>query len=226
MSIRSSLFGRRTMWFFASAEPKSPPTVFIKDAWPVAFPDSTDDNPRNEIVLLRRIHGWLSVLDPGVPYPKLKMGGTVRQRNHGQWEEDTATVAYGSIEAALPLRDLESPTRVHRVHWRMVMTPIADRLNTLNNFYELIVVLADAMACHEELYWGYRIFHRDISTSNVMVVREDDDHDDPDITANSGDFYDPLKARAKYEKDITRKCYEVLQDISLEARAALVSLSS
>ncbi|KAJ1974089.1 hypothetical protein H4R34_004849, partial [Dimargaris verticillata] len=172
MSIRPSLFGRRTMSFFASAEPNGNVTVFIKDAWPVANVDTAEDDPRNEIVLLRRIHEQFSTHDPGIPYPHLKMGGIVQQRNHGELEKDDATVAYGSIEAALPLRDPESPTQVHRVHRRMVMTPIADRLNTLDNFYELIVVLADAMACHRKLYDDCSIFHRDISTSNVMVVRE------------------------------------------------------
>ncbi|KAJ1973711.1 hypothetical protein H4R34_004983 [Dimargaris verticillata] len=172
LSIRPSLFGRRTMSFFASAQPNGDATVFIKDAWPVAKVDTVKDDPRNEIVLLRHIHEQFSTHDPGVPYPQIKMGGTVQQQSHGELEKDDATVAYGSVEAALPLRDPESPGQVHRVHRRMVMTPIADRLNTLDNFYELIIVLADAMTCHKRLYDDCGIFHRDISTSNIMVVRQ------------------------------------------------------
>ncbi|KAJ1980552.1 hypothetical protein H4R35_001075 [Dimargaris xerosporica] len=148
MSIRPSLFGRRTMTFFASTQPRGDPSVFIKDAWPVASVSAADDDLRNEIVLLRHIHQHFSEADPGVLYPQLKVGGTVWQCNHGQWEQDDATTAYGGIQTALPPQDTESPAPVHRVHRRMVMTPIAERLDTLKNFYELIVVLADAMACH------------------------------------------------------------------------------
>ncbi|KAJ1978673.1 hypothetical protein H4R35_001804 [Dimargaris xerosporica] len=172
MSIRPSLFGRRTMTFFASTQPNGDPTVF-KDAWPVASTSAADDDLRNEIVLLRHIHQQFSRKDPGVPYPQLEMGGTVRQCNHGQWEQDDATTAYGNFEAVLPPQDPESPAPVHRVHRRMVMTPIARRLRTLNNYYELIVVLADAMACHSKLYSDCNILHRDISTNNIMAVNQD-----------------------------------------------------
>ncbi|KAJ1971627.1 hypothetical protein H4R34_005678, partial [Dimargaris verticillata] len=170
MSICPSLFGRHTMSFFISAQPNGDVTVFIKDVWPMANIGTAEDDSRNEIVLLHRIHEQFSMHDPGVPYPQIKMGGTVQQRNYGQLEKDDATMAYGSIKAALPLWDPESPTQVHCVHRHMVMTPIADQLNTLDNFYELIVVLANAMTCHRKLYDDCGIFHCDISTSNVMVV--------------------------------------------------------
>ncbi|KAJ1965870.1 hypothetical protein H4R35_007026, partial [Dimargaris xerosporica] len=69
--------------------------------------------------------------------------------------------------------DPESAAPVYRVHRRMVMTPIARPLKTLKNFNELIVVLADAMACHSKLYSDCNIFHRDISTNNIMAVSQD-----------------------------------------------------
>ncbi|KAJ1970212.1 hypothetical protein H4R35_005957 [Dimargaris xerosporica] len=173
MSIRPSLFGRRTMTFLASKQPNGDPSVFIKDAWPVASVSAADDDLRNEIVLLRHIHQVFSGNDPGVPYPRLEMGGTVWQCNHGQWEQDDDTTAYGNFEAALPPQGPESAAPIHRVHRRMVMTPIAEPLSTLKNFNELIVVLADAMVCHGKLYKECNIFHRDISTNNIMVVRHD-----------------------------------------------------
>ncbi|KAJ1974464.1 hypothetical protein H4R35_003599 [Dimargaris xerosporica] len=174
MSIRPSLFGRRTMTFLASTQPDGDPTMFIKDAWPVASVNAADDDLRNEIVLLRHIRQQFSGKDdPGVPYPQLEMGGTVRQCNHGQWEQDDAATAYGNFEAALPPKDPESAVPVYRVHRRMVMTPIARRLDTLKNFNELIVVLADAMACHGKLYSDCNILHRDISTNNIMAVDQD-----------------------------------------------------
>ncbi|KAJ1964557.1 hypothetical protein H4R35_007137, partial [Dimargaris xerosporica] len=174
MSIRPSLFGRRTMTFLASEQPNGDPSVFIKDAWPVASASAADDDLRNEIVLLRHIRQQFSGNNnPGVPYPRLEMGGTVWQCSHGQWEQDDDTTAYGNFEAALPPQDPESAAPAHRVHRRMVMTPIARPLKTLKNFNELVVVLADAMACHGKLYKECNIFHRDISTNNIMVVRHD-----------------------------------------------------
>ncbi|KAJ1979826.1 hypothetical protein H4R35_001365 [Dimargaris xerosporica] len=174
MSIRPSLFGRRTMTFLASTQPDGDSTVFIKDAWPVASTSAADDDLRNEIVLLRHIRQQFSSQKGlNLPYPQLEMGGTVRQCNHGQWEQDDATTAYGNFEAALPPKDPESAVPVYRVHRRMVMTPIARRLDTLKNFNELIVVLADAMACHGKLYSDCNILHCNISTNNIMVVDQD-----------------------------------------------------
>ncbi|KAJ1972876.1 hypothetical protein H4R35_004434, partial [Dimargaris xerosporica] len=307
MSIRPSLFGRRTMTFLASEQPDGDPTVFIKDAWPVASASAVDDDLRNEIVLLRHIRQQFSCQkDLNVPYPQLEMGGTVWQYNHGQWEQDDAITAYGNFEAALPPKDPESTVPVYRVHRRMVMTPIARRLDTLKNFNELIVVLADAMACHGKLYSDCNILHRDISTNNIMVVRHDGRlrgmlidfdnaiHDEArstpgrpertgtlpfmsignlenndtkrtalddwesllyvacwlgtygldekarvssmkragediidlrQLTANSGDEFDPLKKRIDYEKHITNKCQKILKDAALEAQTALMTLS-
>ncbi|KAJ1964014.1 hypothetical protein H4R35_007184 [Dimargaris xerosporica] len=54
----------------------------------------------------------------------------------------------------------------------MAITPIAERLDTLGDFEELIVVLADAMAFHRTLYDDCKLFHRDISTNNIMAVRQ------------------------------------------------------
>ncbi|KAJ1984294.1 hypothetical protein H4R34_000762, partial [Dimargaris verticillata] len=63
------------------------------------------------LMLLHCIHEQFLMHDPGVPYPQIKMGGTIQQCNYGQLEKDDATVAYGSIEAVLPLQDPESPTQ-------------------------------------------------------------------------------------------------------------------
>ncbi|KAJ1982838.1 hypothetical protein H4R34_001567 [Dimargaris verticillata] len=126
MSIHPLLFGHHTMLFFASAEPNGNVTVFIKDTWPIANVDTAEDDLRNEIMLLHHIHEQFSMHDPGVPYLQIKMGSTIQQHNHDQLEKDDATMAYGSVKAALPLWDPELPTQVHCVHWRMVMTPIAD----------------------------------------------------------------------------------------------------
>ncbi|KAJ1970864.1 hypothetical protein H4R35_005609 [Dimargaris xerosporica] len=171
LSIRPSLFGRRTISFLASEHPNDPPTTFIKDAWPVSPVGTTGDDPRSEITLLCHINEQFSKKSIDIPYPKLVMGGTVSQRIYDVWKCDDTTLAYGDIQATLSSLNSQLPTPVHRVHRRMVMTPIAERLKTLKDVHKLIVVLADAMACHQRLYYGCSIFHRDISTNDIMVVR-------------------------------------------------------
>ncbi|KAJ1976620.1 hypothetical protein H4R35_002627, partial [Dimargaris xerosporica] len=169
--IRPSLFGRHTISFFASEKPGDEATMFIKDAWPVSTPDATGKDPRSEITLLCQIDEHFSKHDPGVPYPKLVIGGSVWQGDPGNLERDDTRLAYGAIDNALRLPDTDSPSPVYRVHRRMVMTPLAQRLDTLDNFNDLIKVLADVMVCHQKLYDECKIFHRDISTNNIMVVR-------------------------------------------------------
>ncbi|KAJ1969695.1 hypothetical protein H4R34_006139, partial [Dimargaris verticillata] len=173
VSTRPSLFGRHITTFFASAQPGGEPAVFIKDAWPVVAVDATGDDPCNEAAILRRIHKHFSMHGPAVPYPKLLVGGIVWQCSDGNWAQDDTTLAYGGIEAAMPVPDSQSLSLpVYRVHRRIVMTPLAERLDTLCDFNQLIMVLADAMSCHRELYNNCRIFHRDISINNIMVVRQ------------------------------------------------------
>ncbi|KAJ1975570.1 hypothetical protein H4R35_003084, partial [Dimargaris xerosporica] len=112
--IRHSLFGRRTTSFFASTQPKGSATVFIKDAWPVSTPDATGHDPRSEITLLRQIDERFSRDDPGVPYPKLVVGGSVWQAGHGVWEHDDTRLAYGVIDGALHSPGTDSPSPVYR----------------------------------------------------------------------------------------------------------------
>ncbi|KAJ1977355.1 hypothetical protein H4R35_002332 [Dimargaris xerosporica] len=170
--IRPSLFGRRTVSLSASAKPGGSATVFIKGAWPVSTPDAPGQDPRSETTLLRQIDEHFSKHDPGVPYPKLVLGGSVWQGGHGGLERDDTRLAYGAIDGALHSPDTDSPSPAYRVHCRMVMMPLAERLDTLDNFNDLIKVLTDVMACHRKLYDECKIFHRDISINNIMVVRQ------------------------------------------------------
>ncbi|KAJ1981434.1 hypothetical protein H4R35_000732 [Dimargaris xerosporica] len=170
--IRPSLFGRRTVTFSASAQRGGDATVYIKDAWPVSTPDATGHDPHSEATLLRLMDVHCSKHGPGVLYPKLVLGGSVWQGGHGGLEHDDTRLAHGAIDDALRLPDADSPSPVYRVHRRMVMTPLAERLDTLDNFNGLIKVLADVMACHRQLYDECSIFHQDTSTTNIMVVRQ------------------------------------------------------
>ncbi|KAJ1981830.1 hypothetical protein H4R34_001931 [Dimargaris verticillata] len=172
VNIRQTLFGRRTTTFFASKELGGEPELFIKDGWPAVILDAAGNDPRNEILLLHRIHNHVSRHGPDVLYQKLKMGGIVWQRYHGNWAQDDTTSAYGYIEAARPPLDSDS-SLVRRVHRRIVITPLAKRLDMLEDFNQFIEVLADVMVCHRVLYNDCQIFHRNISYNNIMVKWKD-----------------------------------------------------
>ncbi|KAJ1985269.1 hypothetical protein H4R34_000089 [Dimargaris verticillata] len=172
VNIRHSLFGRRTTTFFASKQSGGEPEVFLKDGWPAVILDAAGNDPRNEILCLRDIDEHFSTHSVDVPYSKLEMGSVVWQRCHGNWAQDDTTSAYGDIDAALSSPDSDS-SLVRREHRRIVTTPLADRLNTLENFNQFIEVLGDVMFCHRVLYDDCKIFHRDISDNNIMVKWKD-----------------------------------------------------
>ncbi|KAJ1720463.1 hypothetical protein LPJ53_004914, partial [Coemansia erecta] len=48
-------------------------------------------------------------------------------------------------------------------------------IKTVKNEEELIIVLAEAMRCHSSLVNDCGILHRDISTNNILVVRDNGD---------------------------------------------------
>ncbi|KAJ1968417.1 hypothetical protein H4R34_006270, partial [Dimargaris verticillata] len=97
-------------------------------------------------------------------------------RYHDDWAQDDTTSAYGDIDAALPSpgSDSDSPSPlVCREHRRIITTPLAKHLDSLENFNQFIEVLGDVMFCHREFYDNCQIFHRDISYNNIMVRWQD-----------------------------------------------------
>ncbi|KAI9505885.1 hypothetical protein BX070DRAFT_188465, partial [Coemansia spiralis] len=60
------------------------------------------------------------------------------------------------------------------LHARHAMTPIGQRLRKADSVAELVIVLNDAMVCHDAINKRCGILHRDISANNILVVREKD----------------------------------------------------
>ncbi|KAJ2655465.1 hypothetical protein IWW48_005525 [Coemansia sp. RSA 1200] len=117
----------------------------------------------NEIKHLKLIDERLRNNSKGVLYSKIVMAGTVRIK-HGQKEildeafaifADDSTKEYGC----------------RRNHQRIVLDMYGEHLKTLKNESKLIMVLADAMFCHNTILEKCKLLHQDISDNNILVVR-------------------------------------------------------
>ncbi|KAJ2557281.1 hypothetical protein EV175_001446, partial [Coemansia sp. RSA 1933] len=66
----------------------------------------------------------------------------------------------------------EDEEKLAREHNRILVTPVGDYLDTVEKEEELVLVLADAMECHNAILTKCRLLHRDISVNNILVVRK------------------------------------------------------
>ncbi|KAJ2489824.1 hypothetical protein IWW37_003668 [Coemansia sp. RSA 2050] len=169
------LFGRHICCFLATdVEPivgsELEPKVVIKDAW--AFAERLiDKDSRDEVKILRKIRDVLSVSLPAednVIYPEIVVGGRVwLSRGDADIEDSTGTVYQGAKFA-----DNSSPR--FRVHRRIILSQIGERLHSVGSANELVTVVCDVMRCHNAIFEHCQILHRDISDNNVLVVRQGD----------------------------------------------------
>ncbi|KAJ1747052.1 hypothetical protein LPJ79_005525 [Coemansia sp. RSA 1821] len=142
--------------------------VVIKDAWARTSADADKDDTRNEIELLRIVRNTFA-WDESMVYSKLEAGGTVQLKRDGVYVDDT-TAAVLDMLGSDAREQLDIPYRVHR---RIVTSPVGHDIKTVKNEEELIIVLAEAMHCHNRILNECGILHRDISTGNILVVRSD-----------------------------------------------------
>ncbi|KAI9472959.1 hypothetical protein BX667DRAFT_507988 [Coemansia mojavensis] len=166
----SCLFGRHTRTIIARPEDAigdSSQEVVIKDAW--AHYNANEDYMRNEIGLLRTVHETLKDRQLDFIYPKLEVGGTVKL--NGATDDTTAAI----LNTLDKWETLKIPFRVHR---RIVTTPVGHSMKVLADENELVIVLAEAMRCHQALVNDCGILHRDISLGNILVVGTGPNHDE------------------------------------------------
>ncbi|KAJ2681265.1 hypothetical protein IWW39_006387, partial [Coemansia spiralis] len=169
------LFGRHTRCFLATdikptAESPLEPNVVIKDAW--AFAErSADEDICDEVKLLKKIRDVLSTsLSPkdNVTYPEIVVGGRVRFEQGDIDIKDNTDMMYQGVEFAGD--DLPR----FRVHRRIVLSQIGERIHSVKSVDKLVTVLCDVMRCHNAIFEHCQILHRDISDNNVLVVRQGD----------------------------------------------------
>ncbi|KAJ2805451.1 hypothetical protein H4R20_002089 [Coemansia guatemalensis] len=177
-----SLLGRHTRCFVARlkhVDSASADMVVIKDAWPPAEQPVESDS-RSEIVLLRRIHNEFKNNPPAHLYPRLEIGGHIRLDIDGRPTIDTTDAIFdlmGTSRREPPLDDTKGSWQQQalRAHRRIVMSPVGRSIKSVRSEEELIIVLAEAMRCHNAILNNCGVLHRDISTNNILVVREDQD---------------------------------------------------
>ncbi|ORX70296.1 hypothetical protein DL89DRAFT_267510 [Linderina pennispora] len=168
------MFGRRTRCYLVTDEKPTgggiTPKFVLKDAWPEAEEDPVHDK-RDEVQIMHRITTELAQSDvEDLVYPKLDAGGRVHIDSNGEVFEDSMKRILG------PLFSLRMPAGAaipFRAHKRLAMSPIGESLSTVESVHEFIAVLGDAMRCHSELLNRCNILHRDISSNNILVVREE-----------------------------------------------------
>ncbi|KAJ2609937.1 hypothetical protein EV177_004215 [Coemansia sp. RSA 1804] len=164
ISISTSVFGRHTQCFLASPKNVNDRHVVIKDSWPlVVGRDGENLEKFNEVEHLKLIDEKLRSNYKGVLYSKIVMAGTVRIK-HGPKEIPDETFAIFADDSA-------KEYGCRRSHQRIVLDTYGEHLKTLKNENELIMVLADAMLCHNTILEKCKLLHRDISDNNILVVR-------------------------------------------------------
>ncbi|KAJ2037242.1 hypothetical protein H4S03_003101 [Coemansia sp. S3946] len=168
------LFGRHTRCFLATnikptVDSPLVPSVVIKDAWVFAKP-STGEDVRDETKMLKKIRATLGEHikpEDDIIYPEIVVGGRVSfVLDHARIEDNTKVMYQGS--------DLADKDPDHfRVHRRIVMSQIGQRLHTLESVDEFITVVCDVMRCHNAIFKYCQILHRDISDNNILVIKQD-----------------------------------------------------
>ncbi|KAJ2676274.1 hypothetical protein GGI25_003661, partial [Coemansia spiralis] len=109
-------------------------------------------------------------------YPQILAGGWVCQpsgsaacgTSGGKAVIDSTREIIGMLDAE---QQKDTPFCLHARH---AMTPIGQRLRKVDSVAELVIVLNDAMVCHDAINKRCGILHRDISANNILVVREKD----------------------------------------------------
>ncbi|KAJ1957623.1 hypothetical protein EC988_000738 [Linderina pennispora] len=168
------MFGRRTRCYLVTDEKPTgggiTPKFVLKDAWPEAEEDPVHDK-RDEVQIMHRITTELAQSDvEDLVYPKLDAGGRVHIVANGEVFEDNMKRILGPLFSLCMPAGTAIPFRAHK---RLAMSPVGESLSTVESVHEFIAVLGDAMRCHSEVLNRCNILHRDISSNNILVVREE-----------------------------------------------------
>ncbi|KAJ2553426.1 hypothetical protein EV175_002944, partial [Coemansia sp. RSA 1933] len=140
----------------------------VKDSWFLPYDKQKSDAGAayvpNEAHNLCLITETLGKEKQSFLYPKAVFSSSIRLRNCKEYvKDDTSTIFE---------HDETEEDKLAREYNRTLVTPVGDYLDTVKNEEELVLVLADAMECHNAILTKCRLLHRDISVNNILAVRE------------------------------------------------------
>ncbi|KAJ2392374.1 hypothetical protein GGI05_002688, partial [Coemansia sp. RSA 2603] len=169
-----SVFGRHTRCFHCKTISESDSgeeskDVLVKDTWADQKRDlNENEDASNEATLLRTIsEGFRHVGSLAGKYSDLWAGGIVQITGSDSNVSDDST---DYIFAALDQDVREKiPNRVHK---RLAMEPVGEPLRIAKVVDETIIAVADAMEAYMAAWVDHGIMHRDISTSNILIRRD------------------------------------------------------
>ncbi|KAJ2617402.1 hypothetical protein H4S08_000370, partial [Coemansia sp. RSA 1365] len=98
----------------------------------------------------------------------------------GQAMTDTTDAIFGIMdtnrrEPSLDDKKGSWQQQTLRAHQHIVVSPVGYSLRLVRIEEELVIVLAEAMHCHNAILNCCGVLHRDILTNNILVVRESQD---------------------------------------------------
>ncbi|KAJ2553599.1 hypothetical protein EV175_002883, partial [Coemansia sp. RSA 1933] len=165
----SSVFGRHTHCYAARYKvDERIEEGIVEDSWSLPRDKQKSGAAAayvpDEAYNLRLIAETLGKENQRFLYPIASFSGKVKFWNGKEYIKDDTPKTFE--------HDEDEEEKLSREHNRIFMTPVGDYLDTVENEEGLVLVLADAMKCHNAILTNCRLLHRDISVNNILVVRE------------------------------------------------------
>ncbi|KAJ2393797.1 hypothetical protein GGI23_004954 [Coemansia sp. RSA 2559] len=164
----SALLGRHTRCYRAVRKgSRGGEEVVIKDSWSLPRDRKNEitavdapDETQNLILIREKLEN--ETID--FVYPRVVCGGSVKLRVGNNYVTDDTANVYEY--------DGSEKQELFRVHRRIVMAPVGRHIHSVENEAELVLVLADAMKCHNTILTKCELLHRDISINNILVIHD------------------------------------------------------
>ncbi|KAJ1958146.1 hypothetical protein EC988_000467 [Linderina pennispora] len=180
----SSVLGRHTRCFVAfptiemattvPIDIHSTEAVVIKDAWALSATGDSESDDRNEAKHLEHIRDTFGGKNLKFPYVYSAVCGDVMIHIGERSTVDSSDNILSALtdESRSMCIGQDKTTLPCRIHRRLCQKPVGEPLRSIKSEVELICVLYDAMQCHTALVEDCKLLHRDISTNNILVVRQ------------------------------------------------------